>query len=339
MEQLVNVITVIGVVFLFITFIVNKRISELVSKSEITVGKKKIKIGTLCLKGFLIMCYISVIIVCIVNIITRLVYYFELEELDFEETISKNKEEIQIETDYYNEIINKIYNIENCKNPYIIDGFEYVEGTWNTGYVIQDSNGNQFVWVPCTNIENEFGIEKLKKNNFSNDAFIKSFYCNEENYEEFLTSALENGGFYISRFEIGKDDNDNPVSQKNYKIWTNITRDEAMRVANEMYSNINSELINGYAYDTTLSWIINSEEIELKVKNESKYTGTQSYKNIYDILDNIYELTTEKSSGEVIYRGIIPDTKYMTGANLDNRLSGSNNYKYENLGFRTILYK
>ena len=106
MEQLVNVITVIGVVFLFITFIVNKRISELVSKSEITVGKKKIKIGTLCLKGFLIMCYISVIIVCIVNIITRLVYYFELEELDFEETISKNKEEIQIETDYYNEIIN-----------------------------------------------------------------------------------------------------------------------------------------------------------------------------------------------------------------------------------------
>ena len=339
MEQIVNVVTIVGIILSFIIFISNDKINDFFINKEILFIKKKRKVGSICIKFFILMFYILLIIICIVSLIDNLLKYFNKDVEKIKQNISEYREKIQIESEVYDEIMSKTYNIENCQNPYEIEGFEYVEGTWDNGYVIEDSQGNQFVWVPCTNEENELGIEILKKNNFSNDAFIKSFDCNEENYEEFLRSALENGGFYISRFEIGKDEDGNPVSKESHEIWTNITRDRAMKLATNMYNNINSELINGYAYDTTFSWIINTENVKAQIKNDDKYTGTQCYKNIYDIVDNIYEITTEDCYGVIIYRGIIPDTKYMTTTEFDNRLSGSTNYKYENLGFRTILYK
>ena len=33
-------------------------------------------------------------------------------------------------------------------NPYIPDGFSYLEGTARTGYVIKDSYDNEYVWIP-----------------------------------------------------------------------------------------------------------------------------------------------------------------------------------------------
>ena len=52
-------------------------------------------------------------------------------------------EKIKNQNKYYKELVNKEYPDEIYKNPYIPYGFEYVEGDWNTGYVIQDENKNQ----------------------------------------------------------------------------------------------------------------------------------------------------------------------------------------------------
>ena len=170
--------------------------------------------------------------------------------------------------------------------------------------------------------------------------FIKHFDCYEENYEAFLNSALENGGFYVSRFEIGKDKENKPVSKMGYEIYNNITIEEAKNISKNMQDNINSELINGYAYDTVLNWMLNTEKIEVGIRETENFlTGVKSYKNIYDIVDNVYEFSTEYSYENIVYRGIFGENKYINNLSLDNRLICDNLYSNDNIGFRTILYK
>ena len=36
----------------------------------------------------------------------------------------------------------------SAENPYIPEGFEHIGGDVNSGFVIQDTFGNQFVWIP-----------------------------------------------------------------------------------------------------------------------------------------------------------------------------------------------
>lgn len=266
-----------------------------------------------------------------------------------------NDNKIIEEYKFYNNSMKANYESQNSQNPYIPDGFSYVEGEWNSGFVIQDTNGNQYVWVPCTNKENT-EIPKLERRNFSKQPFISKDICINENCEEFILSSLENGGFYISRYEIGKENN-LPVSKSGVEIYGNITRKEAMSEIEKMYRNLNCELINGYAYDTTLSWLNNTNKIEINKieENENIKTGRKKYNNIYDFIDNILEITTESSYGTVIVRGFLfseseeeSENSYLekmtgVGANSLDRISireEDNYYTPENImGFRTVLYK
>jgi hypothetical protein len=246
---------------------------------------------------------------------------------------------IEEENLFYKNVINENYINQNSMNPYIFEGFEYVEGEWNTGFVIQDENKNQFVWVPCTNLKDE-NILKLEKSNFKSQAEISKDMCADDEYEEFMLSALENGGFYISRYEIGNEEN-KPVSKENVNVWTSLTRQEAIEISNSMYDNINSKLINGYAYDTTLSWIeknnnVSADKVDVR---ENVYTGRNQYNNIYDFTDNIMEYTLERFYDTVIIRGFAyskeneDESRYAINEDEDY-------FDYVSLiGFRTILYK
>ena len=82
-----------------------------------------------------------------------------------------------------------VANLIKSYNPYIPNGFTYKEGTWDTGYVIVDNNGNEYVWVPCSNKVNG-NIPKLEKVIFSNETFISKDICINEGCEKFLTNAL-----------------------------------------------------------------------------------------------------------------------------------------------------
>ena len=124
-----------------------------------------------------------------------------------------------------------------------------------------------------------------------------------------------------------------------------------------MYDNINCELINGYAYDTTLSWILNTNNVKGKVINieedGSRSTGKQSYNNIYDFTDNIMEMTLETSYSNVIIRGYMGNensgvignalVESMNESGMFARLSIDKDEKSFIskiiLGFRTIIYK
>lgn len=323
---------------IIIYFIISKIIKKILNKANQKVGENKTKKILISL-NFLLW-FIIFIIICIgvTKIVKYVKKYFD-DQIKLEALVMKIEENIKKENGFYNKITSLDYSIDNCKSPYIPGGFTYVEGTWDTGFVIQDKDANQYVWVPCTNKENNEGIEILKNSNFASIVLINHLDCNEYNYEVFLKSSLENGGFYISRFEIGKDGNI-PVSKSGYKLWNNITKEEAEKIANNMYQDINSELINGYAYDTALNWIIKNEDIELIKRDTLEiYTGTKAYKNIYDMVDNIYEFSTESFFEEAIYRGIIINGENLEIDELDNRFSCNNEYKNEALGFRIILYR
>ena len=72
------------------------------------------------------------------------------------------------------------------------------------------------------------------------------------------------------------------------------------------------------------------------VSTEKAYAGRKKYNNIYDLLDDVIELTSEVSYDTLIVRGISKNEE-------SNRYSifKKDTYYTKNqfLGFRTILYK
>lgn len=344
-----------GLVLVIISIIIyiaknNKDIEEFVKRYK---DKKWIKIIFIC--GVIICCLIIAnYIYTQINILIANVNWFEKAQAN-DQIFAESDEKISKESKFYAELIKKDFSNQKYNEPYIPDGFEYVEGEWNNGFVIQDTNKNQYVWVPCTN-KKDAEVETLKRHIFSRQAFISKDVCYNEEYEKFLTSAFENGGFYVSRFEIGNENN-LPVSKKGVEIWNDVTRTQAIEIVDKMYknSNLNCELINGYAYDTIFAWIMKTNDTQSTIldfsKQENLYTGKREYNNIYDIYDNVMEYTLETNYSNVVIRGFAnssenkEEIESIIGDSIDDyeRLTIQKDDNYFTisslLGFRTVLYK
>ncbi len=249
---------------------------------------------------------------------------------------------VEKETSFYNDVMN-LYNIEE-QVPYIPEGFKYLEGDIKSGYVIQDSNGNEYVWIPSTNSEN--GV-KLAKKDFHNPTSIRWYNCVDLEYRNFIESAIKNGGFYISRFELGEE-NGKIVSKLGAKVLTNISRKEAIEKINDLYEDVNCELINGYAYDTALEWIKKNNNIEIYSFDELEniVCGRKKYSNIYDLTDNIMEITLEDFYDTVVYRGFYNnedlqlDSRYnISEEKLDNSKNLLELTLVNLLAYRSVIYK
>ena len=247
------------------------------------------------------------------------------------------------------------------------------------GIVIEDDAGNQFVWIPTGtyNVSNSINSSKKLTNNLtrrswgeanvvveptevSGDNVINRYFYGEgdsrsvayEQIGEFKESANKNGGFYIGRYEQGTGN----IVKAGVAPYTKITRDNAKTQAEAMYnsnSNVESELISSYAWDTALNFICqtNSEGYILATAFSSKYgniftdsvykTGTyeaDDYNNIHDFLGNYQEWTTEycdsNSEAEILRGGM-----YVMGA--ESYYAGIRNSvgsTYNNATFRTQLY-
>ena len=114
----------------------------------------------------------------------------------------------------------------------IPDGFSYVEGTKNTGIVIEDKENNQFVWVPVeyteTGTKNENGLDTgftavfkrgsaqetengIYKMSGEIDAkytepFADGYATEQAEYIKMMQAVEKYHGFYIARFEAGDGD-------------------------------------------------------------------------------------------------------------------------------------
>ena len=210
-------------------------------------------------------------------------------------------------------------------------GFTYKEGTRDTGLVIQDEKGNEFVWVPAT------GSTYVKGTSFkgvtpTGDNTLPNGITDE------TVDVVKYGGFYIGRYEAGIPEEDTspsnetgiPVSKKGATVWTKINYTNSKARAESMISNkyVQTGLITGKAWDTTCNWIKDSLSSinELASLKDSRYYGNYNnslspanensgkirtagfsenwkVKNIYDLAGNVWEMTSEAYNSGFISRG------------------------------------
>lgn len=260
-------------------------------------------------------------------------------------------------------------NTEDEKSIPVPPNFEYIGGSSERGAVIEDENGNQFVWVPVSDYNSYY--RQMFINNGENTsnvskgeatATLEEYNLRDINsYNEDFDDSIRNyKGFYIARYEAGKENIDGKnvaVSKAGVLPWTQIIWEEARKASQEMYdenSCFQTDLVNSYAWDTVCNWIRNSgisidDSIEygnyqnnpsgLRKVVETASNERWQTNSIYDMAGNVWEYTTEESGEHEKYhvgRGgghwndgdkypISSRAETSDGSNLD-------------IGFRVVLY-
>ena len=182
------------------------------------------------------------------------------------------------------------------------------------------------------------------------------------NLEEFISTTLANGGYYIARFEASGTTS-KITSKYNQTVLTNIKQLNAAKAAREMYGEVKennelvyaSDLVNSYAWDTAIVFIQTySVKTDYASHNESETTGkftatgknNDKYCNIWDMSGNAFEWTTEYSTNSVgssfypcVFRGGYCNTdggeaKYCTSDRSDYLTTDSDSTS----GLRPLLY-
>ena len=327
----------------------------------------------------------------------------------------------------------------NGNQVVVPDGFKVASDSATTvkdGIVIEDSEGNQYVWVPVSNINHD-GSNKIKVNSASEEGVeitlgrytfdttsgevsttegayqyastyatpvtLKPFptaSASVKYYQElttyrvtnglgdltgtnttargvlenglyngikgFIESVRDNRGFYIARYEASYRTNGKAGSKvsttpplklpgtgaptKEGYLWTYAKHGEAATACYDLYSTINSDLMNSYAWDTTIVYIQamgNANYANAKRVWESnpkcRNTGTtQDQKcKIFDMAANEKEWTTEYSSSTDSSRAYSCTLRGGCYGNDDptySREKSSASYTQQYYTFRCVLY-
>ena len=197
---------------------------------------------------------------------------------------------------YNNPIIPKGFTpLETKESSWEVDEGGLPKG-WNSGLVIIDESGNEFVWIPCTIQEIEGAKQVIQYQCYAQDEKFTNYQVDInslKDMEEYIPvdsefSQIEKyQGFYVGRYETGLSENiekvankniENddtvinineedviykgekvkPVSQYGKQVWNCVNRDNAAKIAESMISNeeVKTGLITGKQWDTMLKWII-----------------------------------------------------------------------------------
>ena len=221
---------------------------------------------------------------------------------------------------------------------WVPEGFKVADDSASTvqgGVVIEDKDGNQFVWVPVATLADYKRTWYTEYDSFSS--------YSEALPEDEKTSVERYKGFYIGRYEAGDKEStvaktlrsSNDVTKTvtikaNQAPYNNVTRTQAISLAEGFATKqgykAKTKLVSSYAWDTTIAFIektvnnygssssqgnyyntsvnykdITDESKPEKTKAENSpllvATGqTTPVCNIYDMGGNVFELTTEFSS-------------------------------------------
>lgn len=207
-------------------------------------------------------------------------------------------------------------------NPIVPTGFTHVEGEWYDGFVVEDIQGNQFVWIPVGMLSHsgtiggktkqQFGVRNFLDDNFKDDEFHQEMDVNIKRQSQ---SVKKYGGFYIARYSMSRISS-MPCSRKGEIPWTDISYEEAQWQAERManlfaWQGVSAHIPSGAEYDTVLQWLIDSGEKSFRqVAKDSEDWGNYYTKkiartgsrnkyrtnNIYDLAGNVVEWTSEEYS-------------------------------------------
>ena len=226
------------------------------------------------------------------------------------------------------------------------------------------------------------GTPTLKQDavNYTQEIIIKSYYkelatsrigavasnrLNDTNttaldLKGFVESVKASGGYYIARYEAsyGTDGKANSKVSDTYAIstpnkegqlWNNITQINAATASRDLYSTLNSDLINSYAWDTAIVYIQNfsgATDYSRQTSSNTSLanTGVNSDEKckINDMASNTYEWTTEyctytysSDAYPCTFRGgYYNSSSHCTGNRYNDTVPDSNNF----ISFRCALY-
>ena len=198
-------------------------------------------------------------------------------------------------------------------------GFKVADDSGNTideGIVIEDSEKNQFVWVPVS--KENFATEFVRIEGYE-DGSLQSMLssCGEANAEgvnekvketettqkeaiKMYASVKRNEGFYIARYEAGKE-GENVVSKKGADVYNAIswsangkmqettgTTGGAVELSRNFanvknYKTVTSTLIYGVQWDAVMKWMENVSNPNVKGKTYIQdSTGMGWYSDNYN---------------------------------------------------------
>ena len=218
---------------------------------------------------------------------------------------------------------------------WIPEGFKVADDSASTvqgGVVIEDKDGNQFVWVPVATLADYKRTWYTEYDSFSS--------YSEALPEDEKTSVERYKGFYIGRYEAGDKEStksktlrsSNDVTKTvtikaNQAPYNYVTRTQAVSLAEGFATKqgykAKTKLVSSYAWDTTIAFLqkVNSDYGNRSAEGNysdttfsyTDITGASQTKasnsqvlvptgqttpvcNIYDMGGNVYELTTESYS-------------------------------------------
>lgn len=259
--------------------------------------------------------------------------------------------------------------VERYKNPPIPMGYRHVEGTtWENGFTIERIfDGSRLTWIPVgaltangTQNGTDFN-QKFGRRFFGDTSYPNSDY--HEIYDKYYMRMVESveyyGGFYVSSYNISRCKTGRPQSKADKYPWTNLTFEEAKKIAKrfEMDIFVSSHLLYASEFDTMHQWFLESgartyEELAIDSSKIGNYhdslkgsirilkTASKeewSTNGVYDHAGNCQEWTQEYNKFmNVVVRG----GNCISYGNLNPSVSRNPGYAFKTslyIGFRIAL--
>ena len=185
--------------------------------------------------------------------------------------------------------------------------------TVEKGIVVEDSKGNQYVWIPCTTEDSksqlqfkrtEWDVEVDGADNSRASKDELTLTCPENYSNNGLTYAVvneivaqvkaekdsvrRNGGYYIGRYEVG-DENGTAVIKADQTPMANIIWSTAYSKAKGIGGGTGATtyLCSSYAWDTAINFIQNNGFPNYAKAREDSYNENWVDKNVKDSKGNI----------------------------------------------------
>ena len=308
------------------------------------------------------------------------------EILEVEKAIEEGiiyKSNTTIYDEYKNPIeVPKGFKLANDSGKTVFDGIVIEDVEAGDDY----TRGNQYVWIPIGDIKidkngtkvsielgrYEFytdikGVIKQSADEYKKEVAIElgepvkfvektSGGTNvlAKDLGEFIRRSKDAGGYYLGRYEAGRVEGINDKFHiKKGKVSYNTTQSNAAMLTRSLYSeneNIQSDLVNSYAWDTAIVFIqafsgdpdySNQGPLQTTLATTGDaHDSNGNYDvrcNIYDMAGNLKEWCTESTDNDIdicVNRG----GYFATGDHVCWRWGNHIDYGGPDMGFRSILY-
>ena len=169
------------------------------------------------------------------------------------------------------------------------------------------------------------------------------------------SAVLKYNGFYIARYETGKDEA-NVVSKQNATAYANETQENFKTIGKKMYGDsspyVKSAMCSGIQWDLVMKFVDgktdgNGSIYDVRTYNPDRRTGNRAktgenladkVQNIYDLEGNCWEYVAEKNNASAPF--ILRGGTYDRGSTIraSERAGSSAEYANNYTTFRTVLY-